>query len=63
MSKEKKQPTLFEDEQYEWEGMPEFEQKDLSPWHQVNVVWKMTIVTQPIGLGFDPSTNTYTIVL
>jgi hypothetical protein len=37
MSKEKKQPTLFQDEQYEWEGMPEFEQKDLSPWHQVNV--------------------------
>ena len=34
MSKENKQPTLFQDEQYEWEGMPEFEQKDLSRMEQ-----------------------------
>ena len=31
------QPTLFSDFPDEWDGMPEFIQEDLSPWHQINV--------------------------
>tara|TARA_R110000803_G_C11865391_1_gene307718 strand:+ start:62 stop:340 length:279 start_codon:yes stop_codon:yes gene_type:complete len=36
----RKQQTLDLGCENEWEGMPEFHQEDLTPWHQVNVRFK-----------------------